>query len=91
MNYSTTNGLYFRISNDTADPYIMQCCINKNKKLLEKKFFENDMLCSWSSKISADFTGDSNYIIGFPGNNKRQRKFHEKMVYISCSIGIDSI
>ena len=45
MNYSTTNGLYFRISNDTADPYIMQCCINKNKKLLEKKFFENDMLC----------------------------------------------
>ena len=47
MNYSTTNGLYFRISNDTADPYIMQCCINKNKKLLEdvKKAVEDNALC----------------------------------------------
>ena len=64
MDYSTQNGLYFRLSNNAADPYIMQCCINKNKKLLEKKFFENDLLCSWSSKISTDFTGDMLYCKG---------------------------
>lgn len=64
MNYNTNNGLYFRFNNNTTDPYIMQCCINKNKRLLEKKFFENNLLCSWSSKISADFTGDMLYCKG---------------------------
>ena len=64
MRYLTQNGMYFRSFKGVTDPLVMQCGITRNKKALERKFYDNDLVCSWSAKYSADFKGDMLYCKG---------------------------
>lgn len=69
MKYKTENNLYFRTFQDISDSLLMQCSINKNKKSLEKLFFDNGMICSWAAKNSSDFKGDFIYCKGIGENS----------------------
>lgn len=64
MRYSTQNGLYFRAFKGITDPLTVQCIINNNKLSLERKFYDNDLVCSWSAKYSTNFKGDMLYCKG---------------------------
>ena len=69
MKYYTQNALYFRAFKGVTDPLAFQCSISMNRKALERKFYDNDLICSWSVKCSSDFQGDILYCKGIGENS----------------------
>lgn len=67
MRYQTENNLYFRKLQYSDE--LLQCSINKNKNILEKVFYDNEMICSWAFKRSTGFTGDFIYCKGIGKNS----------------------
>lgn len=64
MKYSTVNNLYFRNFRHNQNYILVTLVINKNKKFLERVFYDNCMICSWTFKSCANFVGDLLYCKG---------------------------
>lgn len=64
MNSKIDNILCCRKFPDGTDPMVLQLYVAENKRILERVFYDNYLICSWAVKNSAGYTGDVIYCKG---------------------------
>lgn len=77
MKYLTENSLYIRNFKPNQNHKLAILVINNNKKALERLFYDNCMVCSWTFKNSTHFVGDLLYCKGIGDNSTNIEKINQ--------------